>query len=469
MYCGLQAIVTSPNWVSQPIQLQTGVYQGDPFSVVVFNTVMSTMADSLKSMHNLGYKFSGSQRAIHLLQYADDTCLVGDGPASCQRLLKGVERWLDWSKMKAKVQKCHCLALHASTAKVYDPKLYFDDQLIHFIGIESIKFLGVNIQVPSDPKINKERLSNKLTSMLEQVDNAPVTCHQKLLLYRAAICPTLNWDFTINQFPISWVKSNLEATATRFLKRWVGLARSADPSRLYIPKGEGGLDLPAISVVYKKQQASTASLLVTSSDPIVQHTTKVTIRKEQKIRRPSYRPMIEVRKIWQDDPGASKKSLIKKAKAQVRVDDVDKRLEHAKSLRHQGQLMRVTASKASSIWSSAILHSPSQILKFALNAAQNTLPHNANLSLWKSRDGLSDACKLCGIRQTLAHVLNQCPIALQLRHYNTRHDAVLEVIERGIQPFLSDTDSLVADLNSHHPYIFPPNISHTDLCPDLVV
>ena len=102
-YCGLQALVTSPDWTSCPIPLKTGVYQGDPFSVVIFNTVMCTMADSLKSMQHLGYRFSGSQRAIHLLQYADDTCLIGDGPASCRQLLEGIERWLDWSGMKAKV------------------------------------------------------------------------------------------------------------------------------------------------------------------------------------------------------------------------------------------------------------------------------------------------------------------------------------------------------------------------------
>ena len=111
LHCSLQALVTSPDWTSQPIPLKTGVYQGDPFSGVIFNTVICTMADSMKLMQHLGYKFPGSQRAIHLLQYADDTCLISDGPESCKRLLKGIERWLDWSRMKAKVPKCHSLAL----------------------------------------------------------------------------------------------------------------------------------------------------------------------------------------------------------------------------------------------------------------------------------------------------------------------------------------------------------------------
>ena len=52
-----------------------------------------------------------------------------------------------------------------------------------------------------------------------------------------------------------------------------------------------------------------------------------------------------------------------------------------------------------------------------MNATEDTLLHNANLFLWRS-DGLSDACKLCGMQQTLPHVSNQCPTSLHLKWYN---------------------------------------------------
>ena len=81
--------------------------------------------------------------------------------------------------------------------------------------------------------------------------------------------------------------------ATRFLKKWVALARPADPSRLYLPTTEGGLGLPAISTCYQKQQASVASLLLTSPDPIIQHTAKLAVMKEENLRRPLHRPMLE--------------------------------------------------------------------------------------------------------------------------------------------------------------------------------
>ena len=81
----------------------------DPLSVVI------------EQYQQLGYTFSNSSRSITALQYADDTCLVAGGPSSCQKLLNYVDRWLEWTGMKAKVPKCHSLALQATSGKTYDP------------------------------------------------------------------------------------------------------------------------------------------------------------------------------------------------------------------------------------------------------------------------------------------------------------------------------------------------------------
>ena len=171
----------------------------------------------------------------------------------------------------------------------------------------------------------------------------------------------------------------------------------------------------------------------------------------------------------QCDPGANKRTLLRRVKAYIMEKETTKRLECAKSRKHQGQLLCETEDEAAGIWSSAVLQLPPQVLRFSINTAQDTLPHNANLSLWKKYDSLSDVCRLCGRRQTLAHVLNQCPTSLHLRRYNIRHDAVLEVIPQGIQPYLLPSYSMLADLPSTFSYTFPPHISLTSLRPDLVV
>ena len=73
LYTDLNAIVTTPSWPTSPIPLRVGVYQGDPLSVVIFNSVMSTLGESLKQFQQLGYSFTHSSRSLTTLQYADDT------------------------------------------------------------------------------------------------------------------------------------------------------------------------------------------------------------------------------------------------------------------------------------------------------------------------------------------------------------------------------------------------------------
>ena len=245
-YTDLNATITCKAWSTRAIPLQVGVYQGDPLSVVIFNTVMATLADALKSDQSLGYTFS---RSMNVLQYADDS-LVANGPASCQQILCRMEEWLGWTGMKAKVPKCYSLAIAASSGKRYDPKLHLGGEDIPFIADNTIKFLGGPIRVPQTSKYHKKYLEEKLDRLLQRVEDIPVTSKQKLLLYKAGICPRLNWDLGLLQLPISWVESTLEGRATRSLNKWSGLARSADPSCLYLPKAAFGSHLELPTCVY---------------------------------------------------------------------------------------------------------------------------------------------------------------------------------------------------------------------------
>lgn len=87
-----------------------------------------------------------------MLQYADDTCLISNGPASCQELIHHTEKWLLWSGMRAKPAKCHSLGIRASSGRSFDPDLTIVNQPIPFIKNNAIKFLGKIIQVPLDTR-----------------------------------------------------------------------------------------------------------------------------------------------------------------------------------------------------------------------------------------------------------------------------------------------------------------------------
>ena len=90
------ATVSAASWSTPLIPIQLGLYQGDPLSVVIFNMAINTLVDTLQTRRDLGYRYSQSQLPINLLQYADDTCLIGNSPASCQHLPEMMAGWLHW-------------------------------------------------------------------------------------------------------------------------------------------------------------------------------------------------------------------------------------------------------------------------------------------------------------------------------------------------------------------------------------
>ena len=103
LHIDLTAKVITDQWATPAVPLSIEVYQGDPLSVVIFNTVINTLVDALQTRLDLGYRLSNSTRQVNVLLYADDTCLLADSPATCQHLLDMVHQWLQWSGMRAKV------------------------------------------------------------------------------------------------------------------------------------------------------------------------------------------------------------------------------------------------------------------------------------------------------------------------------------------------------------------------------
>ena len=311
----------------------------------------------------------------------------------------------------------------------------------------------------------KNHLDGKLLSLLERVNSTPVTRNQKLLLYKAGVCPRMLWDMGISDLSTSWITRRLEATVTRYLKKWSGLSRSADPARLYLPRKNGGLNLPNITTLYKKVKVSIDCQLLMSRDPATQQVARIQVLKEESQKRSQFQPILMAREVIAAAPGARRQTILKRAKTLVLTKGVEKQLDHAKSLTKQGQLNELVDDEAAALWSEVVQKLPPEGLKFALNAAQDTLPHNANLSVWRRREGLSDQCKLCNQRQTLLHVLNHCQVTLGLRRFNIRHDNVLKMIFYQLQHQCPQEFQIVADLPGST-YTFPPSVASTDMRPD---
>ena len=78
----------------------------------------------------------------------------------------------------------------------------------------------------------------------------------------------------------------------------------------------------------------------------------------------------------------------------------------------QGKTLELAAAESTDFtWKSFLYEIRKGTLKFLANTHIDTLPTAANLKRWKKSS--SDKCKLCKGRQTTAHCLNICKVAME--------------------------------------------------------
>ena len=226
------------------------------------------------------------------------------------------------------------------------------------------------------------------------------------------------------------------------------------------------------STFHKRLQVSRQACLLTSPDPCVRLIAERALQKDLSLARPKFRASLEARDVMMNDPNFSRKSVAAATKVLVTEDGEDKCLSSLQHLEKQGHMSRCLFPEGATLWAKALERADDDHLRFALNSAVDTLPHNANLFLWRIRSDDSwrkcsdDSCPLCGARQTLIHVLNTCMVALEGRRFNALHDTILkEIVSFLSQRTTSPSAHLSADLGS---FSFPHHIVPTDLRPDIV-
>ena len=118
--------------------------------------------------------------------------------------------------------------------------------------------------------------------------------------------------------PTAWKQASIKLMATRYLKKWTGLTRSANVSLLYITKKNGGLGLHSLTLLYKSLQTSKQCQLLTSSDATVRHIAEKNLQTETKQVRKSFKPAVQVQESMKDDPGTTRKALRAMVKRKIR-------------------------------------------------------------------------------------------------------------------------------------------------------
>ena len=101
---------------SQPIQIRSGIFQGDSLSPLLFCIALIPLTNELNRA-DCGYQVHGSERKISHLLYMDDLKLLGRNENDLKNEMKIVQTISKDINMKFGLEKCARICLKRGSVK----------------------------------------------------------------------------------------------------------------------------------------------------------------------------------------------------------------------------------------------------------------------------------------------------------------------------------------------------------------
>ncbi len=258
-----------------------------------------------------------------------------------------------------------------------------------------------------------------------------------------------------------------------FIKKWLHIPPSGTLAVIHAPEG---LNIKSLSHLYKEVHAVAHSTSRLKADQAVNTALTSRISRESQWTHKgsitAYSEEQFVAAQAETSPQQNTRRNVESVKAKVKLNIAEEFHEmwtkHIKTLTVQGRFLEILSMEESHItWRSLIYNLPRGILQFAVNSTIDTLATNANLKRWGKRTNAK--CDLCGQRETLHHVLNNCQYMLD--RYAWRHNSILHYIYGHFTVQCSQQVSIYMDIPGLHDGIstIPADILVTNLKPDLII
>ena len=408
--------------------------------------------------------------------FADDLSVLSTDKAEHQSILSTLDTKCKELDLHLKPEKCISFAFNGSSV----------DKSVTFrlgtgettnISRNPSKFLGKFLaHCPSAAySAAGTSLTTKVQSALNNIDSSNVRGEYKTWIYSHYLAPSLHFHLAVNAIRKTTI-TRLQSIVNRSLKSWLGLPRCSTLAVLYHPEI---LDVPYLPHMAEKAKTSHLSIVLSSTDPLVQETISL-LQSPEFLNREQIPPLAaETARTCSHlatnsfNPARSRTKRQREIKLrfyQRRKEHWDSKLE---SLSVQGQLKEITTLESETgLWKRLITCLPRGQLSFVLRASLECLPTPITLKRWKLR--IDPSCHLCGsVNANAKHILNHCSVALNDGRYSWRHDQVLKHLWKSLQPLIQKEYNLFADIEgvraSDTPHAtIPPSILSTSARPDLV-
>ena len=248
LYDGFKISVAGDGYVTNPIQVDRGVLQGDSLSPLLFNMCVNTLINTIedKRIKCMGYIAEKILSPRHWFQFADDTAIVTALEEDNQRLLNLFTKWSSWADLGIRVDKCHSFGVkkYMSSAIQYQPNLTINGEKIPPIeNGASFEYFGKQFSFSMATDVIKSQLHSDLMDYIDTIEHLPLHSRFKIMIITRYVYSKLRWRLTVNEIDLTWIKTNLDSLVLRFVRKWLQLHPGANTDHLRLPPKKFGLSL----------------------------------------------------------------------------------------------------------------------------------------------------------------------------------------------------------------------------------
>ncbi|XP_066271283.1 uncharacterized protein [Branchiostoma lanceolatum] len=388
-----------------------------------------------------GPRMMSGARQNPLRGFMDDLTVTTVSHIEARWMLAELDLMATWARMKFKPKKSRCMVIKKGkiTSRF---KLEVQGEPIPSIEGNPIKCLGKWYDDTLSDRTNVSSTMKQIEEWLRRIEKSGLPGKFKAWLYQHGMLPRLMWLLTVYEVPMTRVEE-MERKVNKHLRKWLGVPPSFTSLGLYSKSSQMQLPLASVTEEYKVAKCRTVMMYRDSQDQQVRQA-GVTTRAGRKFVADSLVSKAEGMLILRDIVGitntgrqglgsshfqqwgkASRKERRALIQTEVRQLEEEGRRAKAAQLAAQGAWTKWNLPSRKITWSDLWKLEPFRI-SFLLRSVYDTLPSPTNLCRWGLRE--DPACKLCGKRGTMAHILSGCSTALTQGRYRWRHDKVLTTI-----------------------------------------
>ena len=475
LYSKLRGKAISSKWETNEFRLKTGVFQGDPLSVMIFLMYVQPILTYLQENFERN-SFNGEI----VRAFADDICLIQKDKRDMQEMIEQTHFFSRMLGLSLNASKCFHLSISSGTTKVYPKKNCFkiptcdwevwktrDRSKFQYEDLSPIsanfekafEYLGMPITANSIRSMRFSQfqiVQKRLENSLENIEKTPIRNEYKLQIFVKYLLPSFRYILSVCDIRLCHVKK-LDFMADQFLRKWLKVPKSTTNAFFRHPDG---LNIPTFESLIKHAKiGAIATILLRGSENDRNSLERKKTRESDKIQKslvceenliPKTQELIDELEEKSFVPLKTRiDKITKKAKNEIRESDSKKFYEKLNSLQVQGRFSDILDGPDIDLkrFQEFIWKLPKGYLSFVVNSVCCTLSVASNLKRWSyKRLGKNSRC---GHYETVLHCLAGCENSLD--RFTWRHDSVLDKIRENFAKFLEVREGLkiFADLPGH--------------------